>query len=422
MTREGIPESPVRSRTVWLCAALHAFTHVYWIALTPLYLLMQEGLGLASVSSVTLLVTVMMVAYFAPSYPVGMLADRFNRKTMLGAGLLLNSLAFIGLGCSRTYPQALACAVMAGLGGSFYHPAATALIARLYPMQTGRALGLAGVGASVGFFVGPIYAGWRAEAAGWRAPLIELGLAGVVMTFVFLKLAREPEQAATVATAEVHSPRVAGAWWFTLLAAALFLSMRDFAGSAVGSGGALFLQQAHGFSLGGSGLALSMIFLGSAVGNPFFGQLADRRLASGLTVVILAAAAVTALFGWLPGGWMIPAFLVYGFFFMGGYPMTEAAVVRAVPDAIRGRAIGVFITVGGLVGNLSHWWVGHWIERLGDTATNPAAYVPLFLILATLILGSLLALPWLLKLGALHRAALANASSHAPAPMPPAEP
>lgn len=396
-----IPASPLKSRTVWLCAALHAFTHIYWVALTPLYLEIQKGLGLASVSQVTLLVTVMMVAYFAPAYPVGILADRFSRKRLLAAGLLLNSLAFIGLGCARTYSTALVCAVFAGLGGSFYHPAATALIARHHPLQTGRALGLAGIGASVGFFVGPVYAGWRAQVATWRAPLVELGLAGVLMTFVFLRLAREPEHAAVVTTPARPPRHVARVWWLTLVASALFLSLRDFAGSAVGSGGALFLQQAHGFSLAGSGFALSMIFLGSAVGNPFFGQLADRRLAPGLTVVLFAAAAMTALFGLLPRGWMIPAFLVYGFFFMGGYPMTEAAVVRAIPDGIRGQAVGVFITVGGLVGNMAHWWVGGWIERLGDAAAKPAAYTPLFLILAAMILGALAALPWLLKLGSL---------------------
>ncbi|MCP5521904.1 MAG: MFS transporter [Verrucomicrobiales bacterium] len=401
-------ESPFRSRTVWLCAALHAFTHIYWVALTPLYLKIQEGLGLASVSQVTLLVTVMMIAYFVPSYPVGVLADRFSRKRLLAVGLLVNSLAFIGLGCSRTFGAALGCAVLAGLGGSFYHPAATALVARRHPVQTGRALGLVGIGASVGFFVGPVYAGWRAQVSGWQAPLIELGMAGVIMTGVFWYLARDSEPSVPAAAPVVaHSPprRMAATWWFTLLTAALFLSLRDFSGSAVGSGGALFLQQAHGFTLGRSGFALSMIFLGSAVGNPFFGQLADRRLAPGLLLVLSAAAGMTALFGRLPGGWMIPAFLVYGFFFMGSYPMTEAAVVRAIPDAIRGRAVGVFMTVGGLVGNMAHWWVGGRIERLGDAASDPAAYVPLFVILAAMILASLGALPWLLKLGSLAAAA-----------------
>ena len=89
----------------------------------------------------------MMLSYFLPGYPMGVLADRFSRKKLLGLGLAINGLGFIGLALAPSYPLALASVVIAGFGGSFFHPAATALIARLYPVNTGRALGLIGIGA-----------------------------------------------------------------------------------------------------------------------------------------------------------------------------------------------------------------------------------------------------------------------------------
>src|SRR5208283_1042028 len=95
---------------------------------------------------------------------------------------------------------------VAGLGGSFYHPAATAMIARLFPGKTGKALGLVGIGAGAGFFVGPIYSGWRAAqlepmlgAAAWRRPVLELGLAGVLMAVLFAWRSQE-ERAAPAQT------------------------------------------------------------------------------------------------------------------------------------------------------------------------------------------------------------------------------
>jgi MFS family permease len=136
-----------KTRTLWLAGALHGFTHVYQVALLPLYLPIQAGFKLASMGQATLLVTVMMLAYFLPSYPMGVLADRLSRKKLLGFGLLINSLGFIALGAAPNYATALAGAVVAGFGGSFYHPAATALVARLFPVGTGKALGLAGIGA-----------------------------------------------------------------------------------------------------------------------------------------------------------------------------------------------------------------------------------------------------------------------------------
>src|SRR5467141_3624954 len=155
-------EQKKRVRALWLCGVLHAFTHIYHVALMPLYFLIQQNFGLESLGKATLLVTVMMVAYFIPSYPVGMLADRVSRKKLLSLGLLLNALGFIGLALAPNYAGALVSVIVAGIGGSFFHPAATAMVARLYPVGTGRALGLAAIGASVGFFIGPLYTGWRA--------------------------------------------------------------------------------------------------------------------------------------------------------------------------------------------------------------------------------------------------------------------
>jgi MFS transporter, FSR family, fosmidomycin resistance protein len=171
-----------RSRTLALATVLHAFTHIYQMALIPLYLPMQKFFRRDSVDDATLLVTVLLVAYFLPSYVMGVLADRFSKKKLLTVGLIINALGFIGLAFAPSYPVALGCVILAGLGGSFFHPSATALVAQLYPGTTGRALGTLGIGASVGFCVGPLYAGWRAQMAGdWRWPVAELGAAGLVM-------------------------------------------------------------------------------------------------------------------------------------------------------------------------------------------------------------------------------------------------
>ena len=93
----------------------------------------------------------------------------------------------------------------------------------------------------------------------------------------------------------------------------------------------------------------------------------------------------------VPSRWTIPVFVVYGFFFMSSYPMTEATVMESVPDAVRGRVFGLFITVGGLIGNLSHWTVGVKVKGLGT-----AAYLQLALAAAPVTWGCELFGPLLL--------------------------
>src|SRR5436190_16340221 len=108
-----------RNRTLWLVGTLHAFTHLYQVALLPLYLRIQQDLKLGSVEQATLLVTVIGFAYFLPSYPLGALADRLSRKKLLGVGLAINGLGFVGLSLAPNYGWALASAAVAGLGAVF---------------------------------------------------------------------------------------------------------------------------------------------------------------------------------------------------------------------------------------------------------------------------------------------------------------
>jgi hypothetical protein len=103
-----------RIRTLVFVTILHGFTHVYQVALIPLYLPIRDSLKLSGEGQATFLLTLMYAAYFLPSYFVGVMADRFSRKKLLASGLILNGLGFIGLALAPSYPLALACAVAAG--------------------------------------------------------------------------------------------------------------------------------------------------------------------------------------------------------------------------------------------------------------------------------------------------------------------
>ncbi len=384
-------------RTLWLCGALHAFTHIYHVALIPLYLLIQKDFQLASVEAATLLVTVMGLSYFLPSYLMGILADRVSRKKLLAYGLAINGLGFVGLSFAPSYSIALLCVVIAGLGGSFYHPAATALVARLYPVGTGRALGLVGIGASAGFCFSPIYSGWRAVHGSWRDPVLELGVLGIIAAAIFYWLAEEDRlpESETHLSKPTEKMFPTPALWLFFIAASFAFSLRDFAGSGTGSLSSLFLQQGHGLSPKFTGLALSGIFMASAISNPLFGGLSDGGRMKWTSLVLFIAAVMMAIFPHVSKNWIIPTLAIYGFFFMASYPMVEAAIMESVHDSVRGRVFGLFITVGGLIGNLSHWAVGYWVKHLGEQSQLTSAYFPIFGLLAIFVLLSLIGLPCL---------------------------
>jgi len=365
----------------------------------PLYLLIQRDFHFQSVGKATLLLTVLMVACFGPSYPIGVLADRGNRKTLLSLGLALNGLGFMALAYAPSYGLALTAVAVAGFGGSFYHPAATAMVSKLFPGQTGKALGLVGIGAGVGFFLGPVYAGWRAAqlepvlgAAAWRVPVRELGIAGVLMALAFAWLAQAEQRTDTHLQRKQVPLFPAPSLWGWFAGYCFAFSLRDFAGASMASLGSLFVQNVHGFNPKATGLALSGIFVASIVSNPLFGSLSDRGRKRWIALTILVAATMIALFPNVPAAWTVPVYIIYGFFFMASYPMTEAALMESVPDAVRGRVFGLFVMTGGVIGNLSHWAVGAKSRSLGAAVHNASSYFLIYLGLSLLLAISLIGL------------------------------
>src|SRR5258707_218541 len=129
---DSIPDPMIRSSdhsiptphprtTLILCALLHSFTHAYGTMLVPLYLLMVADLHLAGVKQASLIVTLYGLTYALGSYAAGVLADRFNRKALLGVGLIGNALAIIVMGLTRRYEILLALGICAGALGALFH-------------------------------------------------------------------------------------------------------------------------------------------------------------------------------------------------------------------------------------------------------------------------------------------------------------
>src|SRR5438067_11088084 len=98
-----------RHATLVLCTVLHAFTHAYGTLLVPLYLLMSADLKLGGVSRASAVVTVYGLVYCLGSYAAGVMADRANRKALLGVGLLGNALAITAMGLTRQYELIMLC-------------------------------------------------------------------------------------------------------------------------------------------------------------------------------------------------------------------------------------------------------------------------------------------------------------------------
>jgi MFS family permease len=398
-------ESKFRSHlTLALITLLHMFTHAYGTILVPLYLPMRDDLHLSGVGAVSLIVSVYTLVYCLCSVLAGMLADHGNRKVLLGIGLVVNAAAILLMGMTRRYEVLVMLGVLAGLAGTLFHPAANALSTAHYPKSPGMAIGILSIGAAIGFFAGPRYAGWRAETAGWQTPLIEAGIVGVVFGFLFLFIAKEVRLKqrngrGNGGGAAARVPLAPGLRW-RMVGVALTIGARDFAGLASLTLTSIYLQKAHGYSVAKAGLVVGSMMLVAIVANPLavYFSPGKRRLWT-LLGILLGGAGVIATIPFVSTTYVLPVLCVFQACHLGSYAVAEAAILERVSPAVRGRVIGIFITVAGTLASLAPWLMGAWTDTMKERAYVASSYALPFGVLALLFVYASTSILFIRRLG-----------------------
>ena len=343
----------------------------------------REDFGVSD-TALGALAAAMVLVGVAGGIPIGALADRWRRVTLL---VIAMSVWTACMGFSAIAPGFILLFV-ARLGIGVVEangPAAVSLMADYYPVaRRARMMGRYQLGAAVGGMVGVGLSGLLVDAFGWRAAFWMWVPFGALVAFVLLRLP-EPERGAqdrAFHLEEVERVDVDGepgllpdlalpdprhseldythaSWrevfrelvkirsmWFGLLA----LTISSFFLGALSFWGIDFFKQAFDLSAARAGLFVPVIGAGSVAGLVLGGELADRLLHRGVTnarVYVTAGASVLATM------LMLPAFLTSSLplaavlLFLGSTCLTmpvapsEALVSDVVPGELRGRAAAI---------------------------------------------------------------------------------
>ena len=403
------PSSLRRHLTLLLATLLHAFTHIYGSLLVPLYLLMVADLNLPGVGRASLIMTIYGLVYCLGSYAAGVLADRLNRKALLGIGLLGNALAIGLMGLTHRYEMLVALGVLAGVFGALFHPAGAALAPAHYPKHPGLAIGILGAGSGLGFFIGPQFAGWRAQTATWNAgsaianwqvPCIEMGLIGLLFGILFLVIASEVPHSLS-ASSRGHVPLGPSMRRRMALIAAI-LGGRDLAGVALLTLASIYFQKALGMTVMHAGLILGVMMLIGVLANPLAVYLTPGKLRlPGLVLILVVGGLVEVAVPHVTRGWVLPLLVVFEAMQLGCYAVSDAAILERVPAAVRGRIMGLFLTVAGTLASTGPWIMGHWTDQMAHPEDTTSYYWP-FALLGALMALSSLSVPLIVRLGPAH--------------------
>ena len=98
-------------------------------------------------------------------------------------------------------------------------------------------------------------------------------------------------------------------------------------------------------------------------------------------------------------GWLLPLMCAFQCCQLGSYAVSDAAMAERVPAELRGRVVGLFLTIAGTFSAMSPFVVGYWVDLLKGNASQPHAYVPMFLMVAVMLALSTMAIPFISRLG-----------------------
>src|SRR3982074_3714161 len=131
----------------------------------------QKDFGLTD-AQVGLLGSAFLLVYAVAALPFGYWADRGVRRTVVGVGVAIWSVATLFTGFARNFVQLFLSRAVLGIGEAGYYPAGTSLLSDYFPKDhRARAMSIWGAGSTFGIAVGFAGGGYIADKFGVRNAL-----------------------------------------------------------------------------------------------------------------------------------------------------------------------------------------------------------------------------------------------------------
>jgi EmrB/QacA subfamily drug resistance transporter len=128
----------------------------------------------------------------------GSVADRFGRRRIFQAGMVLFSLGSLLCSLSGSVGWLIAARIVQALGGSMLNPVAMSIVVHTFPepRERARAIGIWGAVAGISMALGPLAGGALTQSLGWHAVFwinLPIGALALLLTARYVPESRAPQ-------------------------------------------------------------------------------------------------------------------------------------------------------------------------------------------------------------------------------------
>jgi MFS family permease len=313
-----------------------------------------------------LLGTAFLVSYMISAPIFGWLADRISRWLIIGASVILWSVATAASGLATTFALLFTMRLFVGVGEGGYGPAAPTIIAELFPLALrGRVLSYFYVALPVGSALGYAIGGFVTSHWGWQTAFFAVAPPGLVLG-IFCFLRRDPRERITKRNEKPRRPRLQDYLGLfrirsyvlnTLAMTALTFAIGGMAFWIPGYLEYRGLPPTSRIVFGGilvfAGLTATLLggFTGDLLRKRFAGS---YFLVSGIGILIAFPFSAAMLFTPFPAAWVLMFIAIFFLFFNTG--PSNTALANVTHPSVRATAFALNILI---------------IHALGDALAPP---------------------------------------------------
>jgi MFS family permease len=304
---------------------------------------------------VTLIISSNTVSQLVIAPMTGVLVDRFGRKPLLMAALLLRGASCFAIFFANSYVEFLIYEFIGGMGVSMWMTGSTVLMADMsHAGNRGRAVAARSVASRIGFVTGPFVAAAIAGFADLRWVFVFNGVTKMIILVIVMWMIREtmPERAAGATRPKATLDRAAlrmfasrqfivialVAWAISIMTQGLFQSLFP-----------LYLQDEKGFTTAEVGNLIAIAGVATLLVSMPNGYVVDMfgrkiTLIPGLFVLAVSA----PLLVWINSGDLRMAVMVMILYGIGEgvtFGASQAYAMDLAPDERRGSFLGVWSLV-----------------------------------------------------------------------------
>lgn len=335
----------------------------------------KRDIGISDVEMGLIIGVAFALSNMLASIPAGWMADRYDRRKLVGGAVSLWSVMAMMCGAANSYTTLFLARVGVGFGEGISPPSAYSLIRDGVPTERhGRAYGIFSIGASVGaglsFVVGGALLGLVihldisslpivGEAKPWQISLMIIGLAGLPLSLLAFAFP-DPGRPAAAGKATIGfggTIRLMAEHRNIMLPLIFYSVSLAMLANAWAAWAPAIIERTYGLTPQQVGPRLGLLLMiGAPIGLISAGLLMDRLGKKGASVVgavtalvmMIAAALVTQMpsIGWF---WIPMVLIVLSSTTF--IPVTSTVVARTMPAATIGKTMAIFVLVQGALGS-----------------------------------------------------------------------